>query len=798
MRVRAGADPARTRCGAVFVADFDQSTRRIAISTPLGENALALTRFSGVERLSQPFAFSLGMISEDRSIDPRELVGGNVTVTIQAADGKPVYFNGDIIEFGYEGSDDRSAHYAAVMVPRMRFLRLRADCRIFQDMSVPDVIERVLRDGGVSDLDLSDLIGSYARMEYCVQYRETDFDFISRLMEREGISYRFRHEDGRHVLCLGDHVGAYMEADRRVLRLRSVATGIEAVDEVRDWNQVHAAMPGGVDLSDFDFRRPGSSVIGSRSSTLGPADLRGNRLFEYPSGRFDGDAGSALARIRMEQIESAHGVASGASGCEFLSPGLRFSLESDGRSAGGETDWLLVSVRHHVSETGYVTGAQASQPYSNEFTCVPSDMTWRPPRVTPPAVVHGPQTAIVVGPEGEEIHVDEFGRVKVRFHWDRSSTPGSRSSCWIRVSQGLAGRGWGGIFLPRIGQEVVVEFLEGDPDRPIITGCVYNGMNRPPYELPTNKTLSGFKSNSTVGGKGFNELRFDDTTGEEQVFLHAQRNLDVRVLNDRFETVKGDRHSSAEGSRRDRTGVDRHIEIARDEVMSIGRDHHVSVKGKRAVEITGSSSLRVNGEVVQVFGGAVSTDVAGGSYLRASGIVIEAESGITLKCGSSAVVIDPSGVTLKGASLTLDGASVRIASGPGSPAAAGRAGRCVKPMSALSPDDADEADVGLVASTKAREKQDQAGKYGSTPAATFRKREGDESESEDASWVEIELLDDSGEPIAGERFEITLPDEQGVYSGTTDGDGIARVEGFKPGECRVTFPSLDQKAWKLE
>ncbi|MCA9312044.1 MAG: type VI secretion system tip protein VgrG, partial [Phycisphaerales bacterium] len=380
------------------------------------------------------------------------------------------------------------------------------------------------------------------------------------------------------------------------------------------------------------------------------------------------------------------------------------------------------------------------------------------------------------------------------FHWDRYGNADDQSSCWVRVSQNWAGAKWGSLFLPRRGQEVIVEFEEGDPDRPIITGRVYNVENPVPYTLPEFKTISTIKSLSSTGGGGFNELRFEDKSGEEQIFVHAQKNFDLRVLNDTFETILNDRHLKVTNDRVEDIGNDSHLVVGRHRISKISQDDHLTVEGKQAVDITDSLSLTVGANVVEVFRADHSEQTTGNLYLKAAGIVIEATSGITIKNGSNAIVIGSSGVTIKGSQIVLDGSMVKIASGPGEPASSGTAGNAVSPDSPIEVKEADEADPGTMAEVKREQLSKQEGKYG---AAAVTPHKPDDGDDEERTWIEIELVDEDDQPVPGEKYRITLPDGSTVAEGTLDQDGFARVDGIEePGNCKVTFPNLDKEAWE--
>jgi type VI secretion system secreted protein VgrG len=434
------------------------------------------------------------------------------------------------------------------------------------------------------------------------------------------------------------------------------------------------------------------------------------------------------------------------------------------------------------------TDSDAEEGYSNQFTCIPAKVTFRPPRVSPKPTVQGAQTAIVAGKAGEEIWTDKYGRVKVQFHWDRRGESNERSSCWIRVAQPLAGKGWGAICLPRIGQEVIVDFLEGDPDRPIITGTVYNAVQTPPYELPKEKTKITLKSNSSKGGGGFNELRFEDKKGHEQVFMHAERDFDLRIKADRRELVGHDRHLIVRRDRLEQVDRDAHACVNRDRIQYVDRDDHLGIGGKQAIEILKSQSLRVDGDVNQEFGANASTVVAGSSYLQATNVVLEALGGLTIKSGANFISINAAGVQISGAQVLINS---------GGSALSGTAGMLMDPRPPLWPEIADNADPGSEVRCfrhQRLEREAQApGSLAADAAPTYNPKAPENKNKK--SWIEIELKDEDGNPVPGERYRITLPDGS-VYEGTLDEKGLARVDHIDPGTCQITFPELDEDVWE--
>lgn len=513
---------------------YTQENRLIAIDTPLGKDVLLLAGLRGTEAISAPFTFELAMLSENHSISFQDIVGKNATVSIVLADRSKRYFNGIISRFsqgrggGEEGGDPRFSAYRATMVPWFWLLLLTTDSRIFQKLSVPDIVEKIFKEKGFSDFRMN-LSGTYKKREYCVQYRETDFNFVSRLLEEEGIYYFFEHQEGKHVMILADSPTehkpcpkqnkAYYQLSGSAKLEEDVITGLEAFREIR---------PVKVSLSDFNFLIPNTSLevnVPSQHQSR-PEELE---IYDYPGFHETKGEGDRQARLRMEEEEARVTRFTGLSTCRAFTSGYRFTLTGFYRNDMNNKEYVLTSVAHEASQEFQDETAELS--YNNFFTCIPHQVRFRPRRVAQKPTVHGSQTAIVVGPKGEEIYTDEHARVKVQFHWDREGKRDENSSCWIRVSQPWAGSGWGALSIPRVGHEVVVDFIEGDPDRPIITGSVYHGQNRPPYPLPDEKTKSTLKSDSSRGGGGFNEIRFEDKKGSEEIYVHAQKDHNTVVKN---------------------------------------------------------------------------------------------------------------------------------------------------------------------------------------------------------------------------------------------------------------------------
>jgi type VI secretion system secreted protein VgrG len=624
-----------------------QSHRPLAINTPLGDDALLLKGIRGVEEMSRPFAYELDLESIDSSVMFEDLLGQNATVRVQHDRDNVRHINGFISQFEQIGEAAGLTKYRATLVPWLWFLTRTADCRIFQDMSAPDIIKKVFRDRGFDDFEDA-LSGTYATWEYCVQYRETDFNFVSRLMEQEGIYYYFKHANGKHTLVLADGVSAH-ESFGAVPFYPPTEHAQRDREHVWAWSVRKSVQPGAYSLNEFDFKKPNSEMDAKARSPFDHAHAD-FEVYDYPGEYATTSDGERLARVRLEELQTRFEIAEGESDVLAMATGAIFDLEDPSRALRNDQlrEYLVVAttIEANQDEFSSSAGGASEVRFSCGFTVVPSSQQFRAARKTAKPVIQGPQTAIVVGRSGEEIDTDEHGRVKVQFHWDRYGKADEQSSCWIRVAQHWAGNQFGTIFTPRVGHEVIVEFLEGDPDRPIITGRVYNGRNKPPYELPGNKTMSTIKTLSSKKGGGFNEIRFEDKKDDEQLFIHAQKNMDVRVGNDRFETVEMDRHLVVENDKFEHVKNNREELVGADHVEEVEGDRHLTVDGKEAKAVGGSQSLTVKGDVIEVFKKNQSTQVTDDLYVKAKNIVIEATSNITIKVGQSFIAIESGGIKI--------------------------------------------------------------------------------------------------------------------------------------------------------
>jgi len=624
-----------------------QENRSVAVSTPLAEDELVLRRMSGHEGMSQLFEYKLEMFSDDLEIKHEDLLGGNATVRVALAEDETRYFNGYISSFSLVEQEGHHCTYQAILRPWLWFLTKTSDCRIFQEKTVPDIIQEVFRDHGFTDFK-DEMSGTYRTWEYCVQYRETDFNFVSRLMEQEGIYYYFTHENGKHDLVLADALSSHQvtEGYSDVPYFPPENTSQRKQDHINSWLIKKEVQSGSCVLNDFNFKTPKGGMI-NVSTDEKSHDSAAFQIYDYPGDFTETADGEKYARKRIEELHAQYEIASGAGDVRGLTAGALFKL-SDYPRDDQNREYLILSADYEISSDALEGGKEDNEEtFHCSFSAIDSKIQYRAPRITPKPIVQGLQTAIVVGPSGEEIHTDEYGRIKVHFHWDRYGKADDTDSCWIRVAQMWAGKGWGSMYIPRVGQEVIVDFLEGDPDKPIITGRVYNADCMPPHELPANKTMSTTKSSSSKGGQGFNEIRFEDKKGEEQIFIHGEKNQDTRIKNDCFENIGNDRHLTVANDQFELVENNRNEEVKMDHMEKIGKDRHLKVVGKEAKGVDGTLSLTVKGDVAEVFKANHSELTTDDYYLKATNICIEATTNITLKVGGSSIAIESSGIQIK-------------------------------------------------------------------------------------------------------------------------------------------------------
>lgn len=646
---------------------ISQKQRIFAINTPLGEDVLVLARMTATEQLSTLFEFEVELFSERTDIELAELLGKNMTVRVHLPEARGAglrYFNGYVTRFQYLGMRGmRYGVYRATLSPWLWFLTRTSDCRIFQNKNVPTILEDLFREHGFTDFR-NKLSGSYRTWDYCVQYRETDYHFVSRLMQQEGIYYYFIHENAKHILVLADGRGShsafphyeevpYYPPDLMAYRER---------DHIYQWTMEKQVQPGAYALNDYDHIEPRKPL---RATTAAPKShvLADYEIYDYPGEYSQYNDGENYSKIRLQELHAQHEILRGEGIARGLVSGHLFSLAKSGR-ADQNREYLIVAAVHEIQADAYESSPSPEaleKPFRVNIVAIDAQEPYRAPRTTSKPVVQGPQTAVVVGPMGEEIYTDQYGRVKCQFHWDRHGKADENSSCWIRVAQGWAGKKWGAVYLPRIGHEVIVDFLEGDPDQPIVTGRVYNGINMPPYTLPDHMTMSTLKSLSSKGGGGFNEFRFEDKKGEEQIFVHAERNQDIRVKHDAFEWIGAERHLIVKKKQFEQVEGEKHLIVKAgdggkgDQFEQVDGEKHQEVKQDYNSKVGGTLSLKVDGDLQEKVGSNHALDAGTEIHLKAGmKVVIEAGTQLTIKVGGNFVTLDSSGVTIQGTMVKIN------------------------------------------------------------------------------------------------------------------------------------------------
>jgi type VI secretion system secreted protein VgrG len=551
------------------------------IVTPLGEDVLLFHTMSAREEMSRLFEYQLDLLSARDDINLDEILGKNVTIKLALPSDDTRFYNGFVTRFAEGGTLGRFRRYSATVRPWLWLLTRTSDCRIFQDQTVPEIIKAVFADHGVADFKF-ELTSTYRKWTYCVQYRETDFNFVSRLMEHEGIGYHFRHTAGHNTLVLTDSTSLHtaVPGSETLSFVSNVDQIRPELEHIRSWEIAREIQPGVYVHDDYDLERPSVELKTSKAlpRTFSLSDFE---VFDYPGLYTQKSDGEQYAAVRMDELGSQFEFAQGKTNARGLTVGALLTLEDHPR-ADQNREYLIVSASTEMLFENYESLPDPRPTsYSCAFVAMSSSQQFRPRRRTRKPFVQGPQTAFVVGPAGEEIFTDELGRVKVQFHWDRRGGNDQHSSCFIRVSQYWAGKNWGAIHIPRIGHEVIVDFLEGDPDQPIVVGRVYNGTNLPPYKLPDNKTQSGVKSRSSLQGTpdNFNEIRFEDLKGKEEINIHAERNLSTSVEADESHSVGHDRSTTI--------GHDDVLTVKNDRKITVkdGNESHVVEKGQRTTKV---------------------------------------------------------------------------------------------------------------------------------------------------------------------------------------------------------------------
>lgn len=761
----------------------------------LTTEVLKVTAFSGTEGISELFRFEVELCSDDPNLDFTTIVGKPCLLEFTAEAGSR-YVNGMVKRFEHTGegayhkdtAGAKLTYYAAEIVPVHWQLTRRIKSRIFleancSDMTVKGVIKKVLEDAGLAENTHFKfaLQESYTAREFVVQYRESDMDFISRLMEQEGIFYFFEHTGDGHKMVIGDSKVANTATPNLATYPYRDPNGLvpdeehEYVFSARDREEMQI---GSVVLDDYNFQSPSMEL----RSTAKADTFTALELSDFPGEYIDSGTGTRWAKMRLEEQQCQRRVVHLSAVIRGLIPGFKFTLIEHPRAALN-AEFLVTHLSHRAtqSQSAQEQDGGTGTRYEVDIRAIPASVEYRPPRKTPRPVIVGAQTALVVGASGEEIYTDDegYGRVKVQFHWDREGQYNENSSFWVRVSQGWAGGNYGMICLPRVGQEVIVDFLEGNPDRPIITGRVYNNDNMPPYALPGEKTKSTWKSRSSKGGGGFNEIRFEDKKDSEQIFIHGQKDLDIRIRETEKDYIGKDKHEIIGGNQAKSIGGS--------EGRQIGKDCSIQIDGKYCVEVTGDAviypggnfTLSTDSDLHQV-GAKVAIKADGYLGVEGGDVYIEGSSGITLKSGGSFIKIDSGGVTIFGSQVKINS---------GGSAGSKQSTTVVDCFAPVEPAEAATGDPG-------RDFTYSQEALAYDPLETAPTHDENAADPTQSHWIGVRLLDSNGQPLAGERYYIKMPDGTHVAKGQTNKDGEVEIKGIDPGSCTIIFPDLDGATWE--
>lgn len=619
--------------------------RQVRLVTELGAKLL-FSRLEGSDGLSLNGEYRVSALSRRGDIKADELLTKPVSVVLKTPRGGEREFNGLATALHRVGVAGRYHQYLIVVRPWTWMLTRTSDCRIFQGKTTEQILKEVFANHPYADFRF-ELRGNYPPRNYCVQYRETDFNFVARLLEQQGIHFFFEHRSGKHQLVISDGSHSHLAAKdyAEVAYLEPEANNARHEEGLCNWTQGCEIQPTRVAMRDYDFEKPRADLGAYADAANQPGHDHAGQLevYDYPGGYAERLQGQSLAHARIEALRQQYEVFRGEGNAAGLVPGNLFRLKAHPLDDQNQ-EYLVTGADYQLQDSDYESvemGTEDGELFQIRLRAIPASQEYWAACLTPKPVVQGPQTAVVVGPSGQEIHTDQYGRIKVQFHWDRNGKGNENSSCWIRVATPWAGQNWGVVTIPRIGQEVVVEFLEGDPDRPLITGSVYNQTQMPPYALPDHQTRSGIKSRASQGGSAsnFNELRFEDKKGAEEVYLHAERDLQLHVKNDRVETVLNEQHLS----------------VKKDMLEQFGADHHLKVGGDQNVELGGSQSIKTGQDWQAKFGANMAADAGQAIHLKAGmTVVIEAGTQLSLKVGGSFVDIGPAGVTISGPMVKIN------------------------------------------------------------------------------------------------------------------------------------------------
>jgi len=574
------------------------------------DSQLTLREFSGTEGVSSLFHFSLVFTADKPIARPKletELLGKDVTVTLETTGGKRL-FSGCISDVATQAVFDGQVEIHATMVPFLWFSGKKSDCRVFQNETTIDIVKKVLGSAGkINDKTSGKNI---TKWPYCVQFRETDLNFVCRLLEQDGIFYYFEHKDGEHTLVLGNDNSHFMDPAGGSVKLATSENDSAAhTDTLETWRLQLSTVSGKWLHGDYDFEDAKTKLLSEKSITQPVDRAKSLEMYDYPGEYFKNKEGDTLAEIRSEEVGQNQVRFSADGRSEKIMAGRFFAFAKHPNVAESGANFLVLTATHIASVfTDKQSGGSSTTSYRNHLTAIPHDLAFHPPRLTPKPSVNGVQSAVVVGPPGEEIYTDEYGRVKVRFHWDRASKNHDECSCFIRAAQFMAGRKWGFMAIPRIGQEVIIDFVDGDPDCPLIVGGVYNSDQMPAYDPKAMASRIYLKSNSTKGGNGFNEIMLDDRKDSERLFFHAQKDLDIRVRNDVRQRIYGNEHQVIGWEKNGDKGGSQYVRVMQDNQLHVERNLDEHVEGNYCL-LVGAGQADDGGKLAAIFEKSVAISI---------------------------------------------------------------------------------------------------------------------------------------------------------------------------------------------
>lgn len=769
---------------------------------------LRVLEFSGIESISAAFEYKLVLASRNNSLDAETFMAKSGLLTFMADETEGSgetenneLLHGNIAQFEQFSEQGDFFLYRLTLVPHFWFLKKRHNHRMFQALSIVQIIKTVFADAGINpqfyELRLS---RDYSPREYCVQYAESEFDFISRLMVENGLHYHFEHHLERHIMVIGDYNGAFPFIQASKVVSYHPGDSLNADQQVINQFSKHFSVQHGrVNLRDYSFKKALQRLDDQQQANTDQA----LEDYAYP-GDYDLQAtalqrsGKDKTQLRLQQHQTFREKSELQSNCQRLRAGMRYEL-SDNPNGQYNQQYLLTQVEHRGKQPQSLDeyGAGKAARYVNEAQCIPAQTPFKMPLKENWPKLAGFQSSAITGPSGEEIYTNEYAQSKVQFPWDREAQRDENSSCWLRSSQNWAGKNWGSISLPRMEQEVKVGFIHGDPERPIITGRLYNERQMPPYALPKHKTRSSIKSNSTLGGKGYNEIRFEDRKNQEQLFFHAEKDMDIRVGNDRRDVIQHDRHLIVDNNRYEHIKDSSHYSIDKDQNENILNDYSLSI-GQSQHSQAGQSIL---------------TDVADSIHFKAGQkIVLEAGTELIIKAGGGFIKIGPSGITAQGAAIKLNsgtGAGAASQASPLRPSLAVAAdkdlpGQTFKPVAPQSIKEAEEiafkGDVSRsLQSDKAYEQRiddaNSANLINNNLPTNNLLNNNEPIKKVKQTWLNIVIKDEDGDPVPDQQFMVTF-DNGHTIKGKVDQKGLAHLEPVPEGEHQIKLLDVDLREWK--